>query len=509
MKARPCHSAFTTLLLLLAVASPVLGGQATASTVAGVAKTTRPSVVTIRTPSGTGSGVIVDPTGVIVTNLHVVQGDRSATVVLSNGDSYDDVAVVDVDARRDVVLLKVKAFGLTAAKIGNSDRVRVGDRVVLVSSPRGLELTVSDGVISAQRDSGEGYRMLQTTAAASPGSSGGGLFNMAGELVGILSTKRMDGENLNFALPFNYVRGLLATTAQMSLGDLAAKYPASDPAPGAEGSSARDEAQDLAKLSQLLAQTGITVTKESDKLWSADFGGDHTKSIKVLINAANGLVLVSSKVLSEPVTNPAILTELMRLSYDTDYGKLGFDKDMVLWALTEADLTTLDGPRLKTYIRSVATLTDRAVGALVAGASTMLTYNDGRVTLEYGHTAWKPPVGEEGYQLVDARGEAFVKLVVERPEIPTEKLVEIALDNARKADPKLRVIRRDTRTINGARMLVVEFELTSEGIPVTFVGYYYGGPEGAVQILGWTSRNLAKEYRPQFDKLLEGFKLVK
>ena len=111
------------------------------------------SVVTLTTPTSTGSGVIVDTSGVLLTSLHVVQGDIEVAVELANGDVYDDVAVVDVDERRDLVLLKIKAFNLTAASLGNSDDVQVGEDVVLVGSPRGLDLTVSEGVISAIRDS--------------------------------------------------------------------------------------------------------------------------------------------------------------------------------------------------------------------------------------------------------------------------------------------------------------------------------------------------------------------
>lgn len=508
MTARSRVSAFTCLLLLTSL-TPALAGQAAAPTVSGVAKTTRPAVVTIKTPSGTGSGVIVDPAGVIVTNLHVVQGDRTATVVLANGDSYDDVSVVDVDARRDIVLLKIKAFGLTAAKIGNSDRVRIGDRVVLISSPRGLELTVSDGVISAQRDSGEGYRMLQTTAAASPGSSGGGLFNMAGELVGIMSTKRTDGENLNFALPFNYVRGLIANTPQMTLSDLAAKFPAAGPDPAGATSTGATQ-QDTARLARLIEQSGEKFTKSGDVEWMAEYEGDFSKTIQVFVTLASNMVIVTSVVDKEAPSTMATMVELMRLNYDTDFAKLGLHKNQSLIALTEADFAPLDGPTLKRLVRGVATLADKTVGVLLAAPQAkVLTYNDGRVTLDYGHTSWVPPAKEEGYQLEDPKAEAFVKLVVERAEIPTDRLVEIALDNARKTDPKLRVVRRSQRTVNGIRMAVVEFELNADGIPITFVGHYYGGPEGAVQILGWSSRNQARDYRAQIDLLIEGLRLVK
>ena len=164
----------------------------------------------------------------LVTNLHVIQGATDVTVTLANGDVYDDVAVVDVDERRDLVLLKIKAFGLVPATLGDSDAMQAGESVVLVGSPEGLDLTVSEGVISALRDSGNGYQLLQTSAPASPGSSGGGMFNEYGELVGIVTSQFLEGQNLNFAVPINYVRGILATAATMTLVELAERVSGSD-----------------------------------------------------------------------------------------------------------------------------------------------------------------------------------------------------------------------------------------------------------------------------------------
>ena len=104
----------------------------------------------------------------------------------------------------------------------------VGEDVVLVGSPQGLNLTVSEGVISAVRDSGDGYSLLQTSAPASPGSSGGGMFNAYGELIGIITSQRSDGQNLNFGVPINYARGLLATEATMTLTELAERVGSTD-----------------------------------------------------------------------------------------------------------------------------------------------------------------------------------------------------------------------------------------------------------------------------------------
>ena len=168
------------LPLLVCVSRPLVAQQQdserTLLSTSDIASRVTPSVVTLTTPTGTGSGVIVDASGVLITSLHVIQGDIEVAVELANGDVYDDVAVVDVDERRDLVLLKIKAFNLTAASLGDSDDVQVGEDVVLVGSPQGLNLTVSEGVISAVRDSRDGYRLLQTSAPASPGSSGGGRY---------------------------------------------------------------------------------------------------------------------------------------------------------------------------------------------------------------------------------------------------------------------------------------------------------------------------------------------
>lgn len=195
------------------------------SPASAVFATANQAVVTIETPTGLGSGVLVASSGVIVTNLHVVRGDPSATVRLANGDKYDTVEVLDVDARKDLVILKIKGFNLPTVGFADSDTVVVGQQVFAIGSPKGFELSLSDGIVSALRDSGEGYRVIQSTAAVSPGSSGGGLFDATGRLIGITSFKIDGGEALNFAVPANYVRGMLDTSSRTSLKELAARYP--------------------------------------------------------------------------------------------------------------------------------------------------------------------------------------------------------------------------------------------------------------------------------------------
>lgn len=208
------------------------GGSATSTSSTGgslsdVASAVTPSVVVVTTEqivtdnyfwggqqvlSGAGSGVILTTDGYIVTNYHVVEGAQQITVTLHDDSTYT-ATVVGSDQQSDIALLKIDATGLTPAVLGNSDSVQVGEVVIAVGNPMGtLGGTVTDGIVSAlNRDiSVEGNEMtlMQTSAAISPGNSGGGLFNTNGELIGIVNAKYSDedAEGLGFAIPVNTMK---------------------------------------------------------------------------------------------------------------------------------------------------------------------------------------------------------------------------------------------------------------------------------------------------------------
>lgn len=157
-----------------------------------------------------GSGFIVDQEGLILTNHHVIRNATNATVRLSSGDIYDRVSVLAVDERRDLAVLKISGFGLPTLELGNSDSVRIGTDVIAIGSPLGLENTVSTGIVSGRRTEPKGFQLLQITAPASTGSSGGPVLLRDGRVVGIAASQFRNGQNLNFAVPINYARGLLA-----------------------------------------------------------------------------------------------------------------------------------------------------------------------------------------------------------------------------------------------------------------------------------------------------------
>lgn len=162
--------------------------------------------------SGAGSGVIVNGSGVIITNNHVIEGASNISVRLTNGNVYDALLVA-ADADTDIAIIKIEPKEtLTVAVRGNSDNMVVGEEVLAIGNPLGiLGGTVTNGIISAlEREvavEGETMTLLQHNAAISPGNSGGALFNMRGELIGIVNAKysSSEAEGLGFAIPMNTV----------------------------------------------------------------------------------------------------------------------------------------------------------------------------------------------------------------------------------------------------------------------------------------------------------------
>src|SRR5688572_17785936 len=159
-----------------------------------------------------GSGVIVDPTGTVLTNAHVVERASEIEATTADGKKYK-AKVAGVDKRTDLAVLRLQGGGtFPSATLGDSDKLKVGDWVLAIGSPFGLQQTVTAGIISAKgRSIGQGPfdDFLQTDAAINPGNSGGPLVNMSGEIVGINSAilSRSGGNvGIGFAIPVNMAK---------------------------------------------------------------------------------------------------------------------------------------------------------------------------------------------------------------------------------------------------------------------------------------------------------------
>ncbi|MFI6735921.1 S1C family serine protease [Nonomuraea sp. NPDC050451] len=214
------------------VASPVFRTASGQLTIAQVAEKVQPSVVMIQGQSAEGSGVVLSEDGLILTNNHVVSGQgKQLTVKFSDGKTAK-ATVVGTDPATDLAVIRAEGVsGLAKVTLGDSDQLKVGDDVLAIGSPLGLDGTVTSGIISAldrtvtAGGGGQGNQqlppgwggqqqsqaeepttlggMIQTDAAINPGNSGGALVNAAGELVGINSAVAADGVNLGFAIPVN------------------------------------------------------------------------------------------------------------------------------------------------------------------------------------------------------------------------------------------------------------------------------------------------------------------
>ena len=168
----------------------------------------------VASASASGSGFILTSDGYVVTNNHVVEGATSVTVKLYNGDEYD-AEIVGTDEMNDVALLKIDAADLQAVTVGDSDQIEVGEEVIAIGNPLGeLTFTMTAGVVSALdreiNTDGKPINMLQTDVAINSGNSGGALFDMNGNVIGITSAKYSGStssgasiEGISFAIPIN------------------------------------------------------------------------------------------------------------------------------------------------------------------------------------------------------------------------------------------------------------------------------------------------------------------
>ena len=191
-----------------------------------------PAVVSIRAGGGLGSGVIYDPSGLILTNAHVVGGARNVSIELADGRRFQ-ARVLGADPGFDLAVLKVDASDLPVAPLGDSSQLQVGQFVAAIGNPYGLDHTVTVGVISALNrpiagsEAGYTQPMIQTDAAINPGNSGGPLIDLAGNVIGIntlvAAPAGVPAQGLGFAVPVNTAKriaGQLASQGRVTQSGL-------------------------------------------------------------------------------------------------------------------------------------------------------------------------------------------------------------------------------------------------------------------------------------------------
>ena len=241
-----------------------------------------------------GSGFIIDKEGYIVTNNHVIENADQITVKLSDEKEYD-ATLVGRDPKTDLALIKIEAPGtLTPIKMGDSGKLDVGDWVVAIGSPFGLEQTVTAGIVSAKgRTIGAGQYddFIQTDASINPGNSGGPLINMQGKVVGINTAIVASGQGIGFAIPVDLAKGIIAqlkSSGEVTRGWL--------------GVGIQNLTPELAEYYQLEDNEGVLVTQVF-KGDPAEKGGIRANDI---ITAVDGKPVSSVRELSGVIANTRV-----------------------------------------------------------------------------------------------------------------------------------------------------------------------------------------------------------
>ncbi|HVE71977.1 MAG TPA: trypsin-like peptidase domain-containing protein [Thermoanaerobaculia bacterium] len=245
-------------LLVLLLLVPRLDAQQRSSeeeTIIRVARTATPTVVSVSRRGGSGSGVIVRPNGIIITNAHVVGSARNVEVRTADGRTFNGT-VLGTDTDVDTAIVRIAATNLPAAPLADSDRLEVGQLAIAIGNPLGLERTVTRGVVSAINRDPRGVDiaagLIQTDAAINPGNSGGPLLDSSGRVIGINTAILAGATGLGFAIPINVavdVMEQIVATGRVSRAYL--------------GVGTRDITPEIARYFRLPIEEGVVVLQVS------------------------------------------------------------------------------------------------------------------------------------------------------------------------------------------------------------------------------------------------------
>ena len=243
------------------------------------------------TSAASGSGFIISDDGYILTNFHVIENSNSITVSLYHGDEYE-ATLIGYDESNDIAVLKIEAEGLTPVVLGNSDNLNVGDNVIAIGNPLGeLTFSLTAGTISAKDrevtfSGGITMNLLQTDCAINSGNSGGALFNMYGEVIGVTNAKYSSSssseasiDNIGFAIPMNSIRQIVESIIEkgyvskpylgVSVSDVSEGYQIYGlPAGAAIQAVAEDSPAEKAglQIGDIITKAGDTQISSSDEL---------------------------------------------------------------------------------------------------------------------------------------------------------------------------------------------------------------------------------------------------
>lgn len=300
--------------------------------------------------------------------------------------------------------------------------------------------------------------------------------------------------------------------------------------------SAREYPQPPRELTQrvtsMLEQSGYKYSKHSDSVWSVVFKGEKRSDVVVLVIAVAPDLIVEGVIAEHDEVEDVAGAGYELLKHADAVPDITFlvDQDRDYIARARLVLKRMDAATFKSTVQSVALATDEAYGVVQqyvhpsglggavgglsefgtsAGASERVALLAGKASLAFDPSKWKQTKSEPGGKLnfQHLSGDGYAMVIPERIAIPAAQLREIVVGNLRELDPSARVIEDVQRKVNGVDVRMMRFEGTIKGVAFTYLGYYYSGPAGSIQVLTYTGTSLFDEYRADFEEFLNGLRV--
>lgn len=503
---------------ILIVLMPTLGNAQ--NTISQLAERILPAIVVVNTATGNGSGVIVDDSGVVATNYHVIEDSTNVSIELQNGDVFQNIGVISIDQIKDIALLKIDGFDLPTAEFGNSNSVSIGEDVLVMGAPRGMEQTVTRGIVSAIRDSGKGHRLIQTDAAISPGSSGGGMFNSEGELIGLTVSYLGDAQNINFVIPINYVRGMFSTTVKYPLLELADRNETKN--------AIINSASTSNSLDEIMAQINAQYEDGFEKIddsWYL-FDDDFVLWSKEISNNIAFTQLYDSD-LTANVTDMKV-SEFLRANYSWNYGKVAIDNDGDIIIINESNIDTLTVESfmdvisgmggLHGEVKKIATNNENALleedklplAEKPSDSDRIVKLNEDLFTISFNEQQWEVQsenFSEAAELSLIGQDDTFIQIISEGAELTYDYMEEFIFEYLKDVDTNSQIIGKGFREVNDINMLWLQVQSEIDGLKVIYYYHVYTGTQGTVQIMGWTTANLMDRRTDLIDDFVSGFRL--
>ena len=490
-----------------------LVGSAFAQSIREVVEKTNSSVVTIKSSTGVGSGVLISPEGRIATNYHVIEEGNNFEVVLSDGEIYRDIDVIELDVVRDIAILKIHGFDLNSAALGDSNSLSVGDELIVIGSPKGFSQSVSRGILSAKRSiEDDGYTLYQTDAAISPGSSGGGVFNVDSKLVGLVVSKAFDAEGVNFFIPINYVQGLQESIERLSLNENSPLFSY------LSGESIG--------LEDYLSRSELTYSLIEDGSWVVELVIDEIKQ-QVFLSSSDSWVDIFAfpNIEAEDIT-PTLMKEVLKLTTNFLYASSWLDNDdelRVSYQLPSlglqiepliraiSDVAELNvSIQLSSYIENyIDEFTYPEINYIASEGSELLELNSGLASLSIDPRQWRESErinGDETMTYIYELEEGFgVFEIITQPFEALDTYLEEEIK--RNAENRFNATNFTcgNRSVSGNRMLTCEYLGDDNGLSLSFLLHVYSGEIGTFQLLAYGFDSNFVEITPAIEKLVSSF----